>query len=70
MTNYDKVVKGIERHFDGKATCQGCLYLDTWPCLDAILKDALTLIKAQRKELRYLQRSKNWAPKEDRHDQV
>ena len=47
MTDYDKVVKGIEYHLNGRPTCQGCVYLDVWPCLDAILKDVLALLKEQ-----------------------
>ena len=70
MTNYDKVVKGLERHLDGENECAGCPYLDDKPCKEHVMEDALALIKAQREELRQLQRSKNWAPKEDRHDQV
>lgn len=50
MADYDKVVKGIEYHLDGRPTCQGCVYLDVWPCLDAILKDALALIREMAEE--------------------
>ena len=56
MTDYDKVVKGIEHHLDSKPTCQGCVYLDVWPCLDAILKDALALIREQQKQLKAYER--------------
>jgi len=68
IVDYRKVTKALEccRELD----CYKCPYFEHGPEPCKIYDDTLTLIKAQREELRQLQRSRNWAPKEDRHDQV
>lgn len=45
-----KLIKCAEIHFDVNAKCDGCDYIDWSDCVDAMLRDAIEVIKAGRRE--------------------
>ncbi len=68
MADYGKVMRGLECcKVEGVACPEGCPYENedgVWGCFQRLATDAYALIKAQREELRKLQRGRNWAPRE------
>ncbi len=62
IIDYNKVVRGLERHLDGTNDCAGCPYLDERPCTQTLLKDALALIREQQEQLK----SRGWISVKDR----
>ena len=57
MSDYNKVVKGLERHLDGDSECTGCPYLDEEPaCRESLFRDALAVIKEQQEVKQIIRR--------------
>lgn len=48
--NVTKLIKCAEIHNDVNAKCIGCDYIDYGDCVDAMLRDAITIIKAGYRE--------------------